>query len=211
MNVLGNQNGAALVTAIVILILLTIIGMAATNTAMLETMISATERTHAQAFYTAEAGVEHLRRNLKNIFLEENMAKFAAGVDPDWDFALEGPDGAFNSGDDATGASYLSGSRWISDGNLNGDFLYNVTVWDNDDGGTAGNEHRDDTDGIIFLRSDARVPGGGSASVEIMLKGVATSGEGLGGYGAQEGGGAGKNYSANDVGAVDASFGAQIQ
>jgi hypothetical protein len=211
MKILQSQNGAALITALVILTLLTIIGMAATNTSMLETMISATERTHSEAFYAAEAGIEHLRRNFKSVFLQKNMAKFAAGADPDWDFALEGPDEVFNSSDDAGGATYLTGSRWITGGNLSGNYLYNVTVWDNDDGGTAGNEYRDDTDGVIFLRADAQVPGGGSAGIEIMLKGAATSGSALSGYGAQEGGGAGKNYSANDVKAVDASFGAQIQ
>lgn len=211
MNILQNEKGAALITALVILALLTIIGMAATNTSMLETMISATERTQSEAFYAAEAGVEHLRRNFKNIFLDKNMSKFASGIDPDWDFALEGPDETFNSSDDATGITYLTGSRWITDGNLSGNYLYNVTVWDNDDGGTAGNEYRDDTDGIIFLRADARVPGGGSASIEIMLKGAASSGDALSSGAAQEGGGAGKNFSANDVNAVDASFEAQIQ
>jgi hypothetical protein len=211
MKILRNQKGAALITAMVVLALLTVIGMAATNTSMLETMISATERSRSEAFYAAEAGVEHLRRNLKNVFIEKNMAKFATGTDPDWDFALEGPDEIFNSGDDATGTTYQTGSRWITDGNLSGNYLYNVTVWDNDDDGTAGNEFRDDTDGVIFLRADARVPGGGSASIEIMLRGEASSGAALSSGAAQEGGGAGKNYSANDVGAVDASFGAQIQ
>jgi len=211
MKILQNQRGAALITAMVILTLLTIIGIAATNTSMLETMISSTERTHTEAFYAAEAGIDHLRRNFKSIFLDENAAKFAAGTDPDWDFALEGPDGTYNSGDDATGETYLTGSPWITGGNLSGNYLYNVTVWDNDDGGTAGNEHRDDTDGVIYMRADAQVPNGGTASIEIMLKGAATSGDSLSGYGAQEGGGAGKNYSANDINAVDSSFSAQIQ
>ena len=211
MKIRRNQKGAALITVMVVLALLTIIGMAATNTSMLETMISSTERTHAEAFYAAEAGIEHLRRNFKNVFLDKNMAKFAAGTDPDWDFALEGPDEAYGSSDDAGGITYQTGARWITDGNLSGNYLYNVTVWDNDDGGTAGNEYRDDTDGVIFLRADARVPGGGSASIEIMLQGASTSGDALTGGAAQEGGGAGKNYSANDVGAVDSSFGAQIQ
>ncbi|MEJ2200713.1 MAG: pilus assembly PilX N-terminal domain-containing protein [Desulfuromonadaceae bacterium] len=211
MRILGNQKGAALIVAMVVLTLLTIIGLAATNTATLETMISSTERGRSEAFYAAEGGIEHLRRNFKSIFLQKNQAKFAAGIDPDWDFALEGPDETFNSSDDATGSTYLTGARWITDGNLNSNCLYNVTVWDNDDGGTAGNEHRDDTDGVIFLRADARVSGGGSASIEIMLKGATTSGDALNGYGAQEGGGAGKNYSNNDVNAVDvSSYGAQI-
>lgn len=211
MKTLKNQKGAALITAMVILALLTIIGMAATNTSMLETMISATERTHSEAFYAAEAGVDHLRRNFRSLFMEKNTANFATNNPPDWDFALQGPDGTFNSADDATGETYLTGSRWITDGNLSGNYLYNVTVWDNNDGGTAGNEQRDDTDGIIYLRADAQVPNGGSASIEIMLLGTTTGSSALSGYGAQEGGGAGKNYSANDVDAVDSNFNTQIQ
>ncbi len=66
MATLHNEKGAALITALVVLALLTVIGMAATNTSMLETMISATEKTHTEAFYAAEAGVDHLRRNFKN-------------------------------------------------------------------------------------------------------------------------------------------------
>lgn len=205
MKVLRNQQGAALITAMVILVLLTIIGLAATNTSMLETMISGTEKTRSEAFYAAEAGVEHLRRNFKDIFVAENNAKIASEDTPDWNFALQGSPEIPNSA--ATGTTYATGALWIEDGNLSGNYLYDVTVWNNqDDGGTA----IDDTDGIIFLRADARVPGGGTASIEVMLKGETTGSEGLGGYGGQEGGGAGKNYSANDVNAVDHSFSQQI-
>jgi len=211
MKILQSQQGAALITTLVILTLLTIIGFAATNTSMLETMISATARTHSEAFYAAEAGIDHLRRNFKNIFLEKNAAKFATGSNPDWDFALIGPDGIAGSGDDATGLSYLSGSNWITNGNLSGNYLYNVTIWDNDDGGTVGNEFRDDTDGIIFLRADAKVPGGGNSSIEIMLKGSASDSAAVSGYSGQEGGGAGKNFSTNDINTVAPSFTKQIQ
>lgn len=210
MRVLNNQTGAALITAIVILALLTIIGLAATNTSMLETMISATEKTNSEAFYAAEAGVDHLRRNLKALFIDENDNKFAAGADPDWDFALIGPNDTDPDTWGASGESYQQGARWITEGNLSGNYLYNVTVWDNNDGGTSGNEHRDDTDGVIYLRADAQVPGGGTASIEILLRGSASGGSSISGYGAQEGGGAGKSYSSNDVNAVN-SFQAQIQ
>lgn len=208
---LNNQRGAVLLTALIILALLTIIGMAATNTSMLETMISATEKTHVEAFHAAEAGIEHLRRNFKSVFVEKNKNNFAAGDDPNWNFALAGPDDSDPNTWGATGLSYQEGARWITDGNLSGAYLYNVTIWDNNDGGTTGNEFRDDTDGVIFMRADARVPNGGSASIEIMLKGSATSGSAISGYGAQEGGGAGKSYSANDIDAVDSAFTSQIQ
>ena len=210
MKILHNQRGAALITALVILALLTIIGLAATNTSTLETMISATEKTHSEAFYAAEAGIDHLRRNFKDLFIDKNNNKFAAGADPDWDFALIGQDGVAGTADDASGESYQQGARWITDRELGNGYKYNVTVWDNNDGGTSGNEYRDDTDGVIYLRADAQVPGGGTASIEILLHGDASGGSSISGYSAQEGGGSGKSYSSNDVDAVK-TFQAQIQ
>ena len=207
MTSLQNQRGAVLITALIILALLTIIGIAATNTSTLETMISATEKTHVEAFHAAEAGVEHLRRNFKNIFVEENKDKFAAGTDPDWDFALAGPDDTDPETYAASGTSYEQAGRWIFEGDLNGNYLYNVYVWNNQDGGNA----LDDKDGVIYMRADAQVPNGGSASIEILLHGDASGGSSISGYGAQEGGGAGKNYSSRDVDVVDANFSSQIQ
>lgn len=196
------ESGAALITSLIILTLLTLLGIAATNTSILETMISSSERTHAEAFYAAEAGIEHLRRNFKSIFVEKNAARIAAGVDPDWDFVLNGSQAGVDA---ATDINYDGGARWITDGDLGSVYLYNVTVWNNDDGGSATN----DTDSVIMMRADARVPNGGIASIEISLFGGATGGAALSGYGAQEGAGAGKNYNSNDTGAIT-NFSTQI-
>ncbi|APG25391.1 pilus assembly PilX family protein [Syntrophotalea acetylenica] len=196
------QRGAALITAMVILTLLTVIGLAATNTSILETMISASDRTHTEALYTAEAGIEHLRRNFKTLFMDKNSSHIAAGIDPDWDFVLNGsqPDVAA-----ATDTRYEGGAKWIIDAELGASYRYTVTVWNNDDGGGP----TDDTDSVIFMRADARGPHGAAASVEISLFGGTSGGEALAGYGGQEGGGAGKNYNSNDAGAVS-DFSLQI-
>ncbi|MCD4688056.1 MAG: hypothetical protein K8R55_01840 [Desulfuromonadaceae bacterium] len=196
------ERGAALITSLIILTLLTLIGLAATNTSILETMISSSERTHAEAFYAAEAGVDHLRRNFKSLFVEKNAARIAAGVDPDWDFVLNG---SLDGVDAATDITFEDGARWITGGDLSSVYLYNVTVWNNDDGGSA----TDDTDSVIMMRADAQVPNGGIASIEISLFGGATGGSVLTGYGAQEGAGAGKNYNSNDTGAIT-NFSTQI-
>ncbi len=196
------ERGAALITSLIILTLLTLLGIAATNTSILETMVSSSERTHAEAFYAAEAGIEHLRRNFKNLFIEKNTARIAAGADPDWDFVLNGSQGGVDA---ATDITFENGARWITGGDLSSVYLYNVTVWNNDDGGSATN----DTDSVIMMRADAQVPNGGIASIEISLFGGATGGSVLTGYGAQEGAGAGKNYNSNDTGAIT-NFSTQI-
>lgn len=202
-----NEKGSALITALVILTLLTILGLAATNTSMLETMIAGTEKTHSEAFYAAEAGIEHLRRNFKNIFVEKNAARMAAGQPPRWTFALDGSQPGVSA---ASATSYAGGAEWITDGDMGSRYTYNVRVWDNEDGGTTGNEHQNDTDGIIFMRSEAKGPNNAFAAIEISLSGGASDGEVLGGYSAQEGGGSGKNYNANDINAMG-DFSSQIQ
>lgn len=206
MTSMRNEKGSALITSIIILTLLTIIGISATNTSMLETMIAATEKTHAEALYAAEGGVEHLRRNFKSIFIDRNVSNMAAGQAPDWDFALNGNEAGVSA---ATSTDYDGAAVWITDGDLGSRYTYTVRIWDNNDGGTSGNEHQDDTDGVIFMRAEANVPNGGLAAVEISLQGGASAGEPLSGYNAQEGGGAGKNYNANDVNAIG-NFSEQI-
>lgn len=199
----GNrERGAALVTALVVLTLLTVIGFAATNTSMLETMISSSERGRTEAFYVAEAGIEQLRRNFKNLFVQENNAYLAAGVTPDWDFVLNGSQPGVAA---ATDTTYQGGAQWIVDGDLGTPYTYTVTVWNNDDGGGA----TDDTDAVIFMRADARSPAGGISSIEISLFGGNSGGEALSGYSGQEGGGAGKNYNSNDANAIS-DFSVQI-
>ncbi|EAT14239.1 pilus assembly PilX N-terminal domain-containing protein [Desulfuromonas acetoxidans] len=200
--VIKNERGAALIVALVVLTLLTIIGLAATNTSILETMISSTERSRAEAFYAAEAGIEHLRRNFKSIFITNNNAHLAAGEDPDWDFVLNGSQVGVDA---ATDMSFEGGARWITGGTLGTDYQYDVTVWNNDDGGSA----IDDNDSIIYMRATAHVPDGGTASIEISLFGGASGGNALAGYGAQEGAGSGKNYNSNDINRIT-DFSAQI-
>jgi len=205
MKILRQQQGSVLITALIILTLLSLIGIAAINTSILETMIAATEKVHSEAFYAAEGGVEHLRRNFKNIFVDRNSSKIAAGDTPDWDFVLDGSEGV----PAATDITYAGASNWIVDGDLGSRYLYTVKVWDNDDGGTVGNEARDDTDGLIFMRAEAQVPNQGFAAVEILLLGGASAGEAIGGYGAQEGGGSGKNYNSTDADGIS-DFSSQI-
>lgn len=202
------ERGAALITALIILTLLTLIGIAATNTSTLETMISSSERSRTEALYAAEAGIEHARRNLKSLFVDNNALKItlkltgASTADPDWDFVLNGSQAHVDA---ATDSTYEGGALWIADGDLGSAYLYNVTAWNNDDGGGA----IDDTDGVIMVRADAQVPNGGIASIEISLYGNNNEGSAVTGYGAQEGAGAGKNYNSNDTGAIT-NFSTQI-
>ncbi len=52
-----NERGNALIISILILFLLTLLGMFATNTSNMELLVSGNERAYKQTFYNADAGV----------------------------------------------------------------------------------------------------------------------------------------------------------
>jgi Tfp pilus assembly protein PilX len=52
---LQNENGIALIVALMLLVLLTLLGMAATTTAVLEIQIAGNDKVYKQNFYMAEA------------------------------------------------------------------------------------------------------------------------------------------------------------
>jgi type IV pilus assembly protein PilX len=195
-----DERGAALVVTLMILAVMSAIGIAATDTATMEVIISGAQRDQRVAFYTAEAGIEHTKGILKSLFVASNSSKIAAGGSGDWDFALDGSQDGVAA---ATGTppTFAGGAVWINNGTFGGRGSYTVTVWNNDDGGTATN----DTDGKFMIRSVAAGTGGGTSAVEITVNGFVTGGGAVTGYSAQAGGGSGKAYTAEDAEAIDAA------
>ena len=59
-NLLKNERGLALVLALMLLVLLTVMGLAAISTTTTEMQITSNERTDAQAFHAAEAGIKEI-------------------------------------------------------------------------------------------------------------------------------------------------------
>ena len=166
-----------------ILVLLTIIGISASNISVTEVQIATNSLLYERAFYTAESGLEHAKELLKAPFVQQNAFKVATGVTPDWDFAIAG----------ATASGFDGGVDWINT-TLAG-VSYTVTVYNNTDdiGGAT-----DDTDERVFIRSVARGPRGALCRVETLLDGSSTALAITGDY-AQEGSGAGKGYSSQDT------------
>ena len=54
----GNERGIAMVIALLLMLVVTLLGINAISTSIYETNISGNERTGADAFYAAEAGVQ---------------------------------------------------------------------------------------------------------------------------------------------------------
>ncbi len=60
-NLLKNQNGVAIVIALIMLLVLTLIGLYAVNSTYFETNIAGNQRVYNLAFYTADGGIENFR------------------------------------------------------------------------------------------------------------------------------------------------------
>lgn len=195
---LSNQSGFVIFGAILILAVVTIIGIAAISTSTSERRTATNFLLYERVFYSAEAGLEHVKEAFKNTLrTPANIAVMAVTGRPDWSFALNG----------ATGTSYPGGVRWITNQAIDTN-TYTITVWDNDDG---DGDPTQDSDGMIFIRSDAVGPQNSSCSIETLVTATATS-DPIHGYNAQEGGGSGKNYTSNDANSINFSapgFGAQ--
>ena len=73
-----DEKGGVLVVALLILVLLTLIGMAATDTTNIELQVSGNEKVYKQAFYAADAGVAYAVAKGSTLVLDNNAA-----ADPD--------------------------------------------------------------------------------------------------------------------------------
>ncbi|KPJ66229.1 MAG: hypothetical protein AMJ45_04150 [Syntrophobacter sp. DG_60] len=134
-SILKNNNGAALIITMLIMIVLTVLGIAALMTSSIETKISRNQKSSIQAFYAAEAGIEHAKVTLK-------------GSNNGFDDELLGSDGDPNTADDGI----LSFGSLVSFGNG----TYGVKIIDNHDG---DGDLFDDTDNKVVVTSTGTIHG----------------------------------------------------
>ncbi|MBW2075601.1 MAG: pilus assembly PilX N-terminal domain-containing protein [Deltaproteobacteria bacterium] len=64
---LNNERGMALVIALVLLCVLTIIGVAAINTSTVEILISGAEKETGEAFYAADGGIQYALQQVATV------------------------------------------------------------------------------------------------------------------------------------------------
>jgi hypothetical protein len=182
------EDGYIILSAVLILALLTIICASALKMSTTEMKIATNELLYERAFYTAEAGLQHSTELLRLQYVKRNRAILSAGGTPNLSFALQD---AFDSDED--GAGDLDGSVTLLDRKLDAIGLQ-VRIWNNDDGGGPTN----DTDGLIYVRSEAGGPRGALCRIEMLLEG-SISGEAISDYSAQGGAGPGKNFVSSDA------------
>jgi hypothetical protein len=179
-SITNNQQGSVIIMAVIILALLSIIGIAATNTSTTEMKITTNGLLHNMAFYTADSGIAAGRAALNNLKMADRGS---------WDVLL------FNLGAaDAdkqiiswTGVDcYTLNDIIDADGGRTvGRATFTLAVRDNDD---RDNSPEVDSDDTVFLTSTVSYLGS-NVTIETIVQG----GAGGGGY-AQE------NYDAGSTG-----------
>ncbi|GBC59308.1 hypothetical protein DENIS_0245 [Desulfonema ishimotonii] len=185
--VAADQRGMALIVSMLLLVILTVIGVASISTSNFDILISDAHKRQQAAFYAAEAGLTHGKATLAGRIQ-------SGGTTPTWNDDIL--DGATDT--DVDGAATL-----LEDQALGTRYTYTVVVYDNVDGGDPDNPAADDQDGTIILRSTSQPRNrmGGSATVEVALRGYYTFDTTF--EGSQEGAGPNKDYFGDDAGAVD--------
>ncbi len=63
-----SQEGAALVIAVLILLILTVIGVYAVTTSTMDTKITGYQKVHVEAFYAADAGLDYALANYSSAY-----------------------------------------------------------------------------------------------------------------------------------------------
>lgn len=153
------EEGAALITSIFALLLITVLGMALMAASEVARSVSTNDRENTQALYLADAGAAHAR-NL--IF----------GYTGNFDAILTANATAPDTGDELSTA--LFASPITAGGHTFGSGSYLVRVADDDDGGGGGgvDPYADDTNRRLIVRSTGRGSNGSTSDVEIVISSV---------------------------------------
>jgi hypothetical protein len=146
-SIINNQQGSVIIMAVIILALLTVIGISATNTSTTEVQVSTNAVLHNIAFYTADSGIEAGRAALNNLKSADSGS---------WDNLLFNLDAAdedkqiisWNGADCYT----LNDTIDVEGGRRAGPAAFSLQVRDNDD--LDGNPLID-TDNMVILTSSA--------------------------------------------------------
>ena len=163
-SIINNQQGSIIVIAVFILVLLTIIGISATNTSTTEVQISTNAMLYNLAFYTAESGIATGRAALNNLKIND------AGS---WDKLLFNLDAAdedrrivsWNGVDCFT----LNDVIDADGGRTVGPATFTLAIEDNAD--LDGNDEVDSDDTIILTSSLAAPYRNATAAIRTTVRG----------------------------------------
>jgi len=190
-SITNNQQGSVIIIAVIILAMLSVIGIAATNTSTTEMKITTNGLLYNMAFYTADSGIAAGRAALNNLKQADRGS---------WDVLLFNLDAADEdkqiiswNGADCTSLNDIidaDGGRKV------GQATFTLTIKDNID---RDNSPEVDSDDTVFLTSTVSYLGS-NVTIETIVQG----GAGRGPY-AQEHYGAGSSGEASSESGVPES------
>ncbi len=190
---LSGERGIALIVSMIVLLILSVIGVAATKTAIHDTITSTSEKRKRIAFYAAEAGIEVARATIGTYLVQPKPGTSTAT----WKASLlKGAKTALNNE-----VVYQE----LKNKPIGSNYTYTVYVRNNNDGSDPEN----DVDGQVIIRSDSasKTPGGGSASVEVILNGdIRSIGDAIQEKTGQALHGSLKSNTSDDLNAIDTSL-----
>jgi hypothetical protein len=151
-SIVKNEQGSVVVVAMITLALLTIVGIAATNTSTTEVQISTNAVLHNVAFYAVDSGIEAGRAALNNLKIEDAA---------NWNYLLFNIDAADvdKVSIEVNGGACAPDPCWTLDdvidevepgGRTVGSATFTLTVVDNDD---LDGDVEVDSDDTVFLTS----------------------------------------------------------
>jgi len=163
----NNQQGSVIIMAVIILALLSIIGIAATNTSSTEVKISTNGLLHNMAFYTADSGIAAGRATLNNLKMADRGS---------WDVLL------FNLGAADADKQIISWNGvdcyTLNDiidadgGRTVGRATFTLAIEDNDD--RDGNDEVDSDDTVLLTSTVSYL--GSNITIEATVQGGAGGG-----------------------------------
>jgi len=151
---LKNEDGSIIIISLVVLLLLTMLGIWANNTATIELQIAGSEKSQKIVFYAADAGIEAGRAALSRLKTDDKG---------NWDKLLQGSELVGHPG-----ISTLDGVIEEGTGNDRsvGPATFTLSVRDNND---LDGDNQVDSDNILILTSTATY-GDAVASIEAHLR-----------------------------------------
>ena len=194
------ETGAVLVVSMLMLVVLTVMGVAATHTTVLEILISSASRQKQSAFYAAEAGIEHAKIALGNLIdANTNNPNAGAGTPAYWDFLFEN-ENSYPSVDEAEFKSpSFTQHVYLIQNQTFGDHSYTVT---------AGMPYAGGDMSLVWVRSYGLGPRGARSIIEVSYRGehnpLPGSGMTITDYGGQDKQGAAKGSAGTDTEAIGA-------
>jgi hypothetical protein len=171
-SIINNRQGSAIIVALIILVLLTIIGITATNTSTTEVQISTNALLNNVAFYTADSGIEAGRAMLNTL----KMADVGS-----WDkllFNIAEENNANKKSIKVNGSACDPDPCWTLDdiidevepgGRSVGPATFTLEIEDNDD--LDGNDTVDSDDTVFLTSTLVSSYRNATATIRTMVRG----------------------------------------